>query len=89
LIEHSVKDGKLTFRVQVVTRASRSEVVGEHNGALRVRIAASPVEGAANAELIRTLAKAFEVPTGAVEIIRGQTSRLKTVSVTGPRKQIF
>jgi uncharacterized protein (TIGR00251 family) len=83
LIEHSVKDGKLTFRVQVVPRASRSEVVGEHNGALRVRIAASPVEGAANDELVRTLAKTFSVPTSAVKIVRGQTSKLKTVSVTG------
>jgi hypothetical protein len=78
-----VKDGKLTFRVQVVPRASRSEVVGEHNGALRVRIAASPVEGAANDELVRTLAKTFSVPTSAVKIVRGQTSKLKTVSVTG------
>ncbi|HEY7783174.1 MAG TPA: DUF167 domain-containing protein [Pyrinomonadaceae bacterium] len=83
MIEHSVKDGKLTFRVQVVPRASRSEVVGEHNGALRVRIAASPVEGAANDELVRTLAKTFSVPTSAVKIVRGQTSKLKTVSVTG------
>lgn len=78
-----MKDGKLTFRVQVVPRASRSEVVGEHNGALRVRIAAAPVEGAANDELIRTLAKTFSVPASAVKIVRGQTSKLKTVSVTG------
>jgi uncharacterized protein (TIGR00251 family) len=50
--------GTLIFNVLVVPRASRSEIVGEHNGALRVRIAAPPVDGAANEELIRTLARA-------------------------------
>lgn len=55
MINYSEKDGTLTFNVRVVTRASRSEIVGEHDGALRVRIAAPPVEGAANEELVRLL----------------------------------
>ena len=62
-------------------RASRSEIVGEHNGALRVRIAAPPVDGAANEELIRTLARAFKVPRRDVEITSGHSSKLKQVSV--------
>ena len=62
-------------------RASRSEVVGEHNGALRVRIAAPPVDGAANDELIRTLAKTFRVPRSAVSIIGGQNGRHKRVRI--------
>jgi len=73
--------GALIFKVQVVPRASRSEIVGEHNGALRVRIAAPPVDGAANEKLIRTLARAFKVPRRDVEIISGHTSKLKQVSV--------
>jgi uncharacterized protein len=77
------KDGTVTFKVQVVPRASHSGIVGEHNGALRVRIAAPPVDGAANEELIRTLAKALNVARSAVQITAGYSSKLKQVSVTG------
>ena len=83
MIDYSEKDGALTFKVQVVPRASRSEVVGEHNGALRVRIAATPVDGAANEELVRTLASAFGVKRAALEITAGQASKTKQVRVTG------
>lgn len=83
MIEYSEKAGALVFKVQVVPRASRSEIVGEHNGALRVRLAAPPVDGAANEELVRVIAKAFNVPKGAVEISSGRTSKLKQVHVIG------
>ena len=83
MIEHSFREGRLFFKVHVVPRASRSEVVGEHDGALRVRIAAPPVDGAANQELIRALAKALHVPRSSITIVSGQSSRLKQVSVTG------
>ena len=76
-------DGKLKFRVQVVPRASRSEIVGEHDGLLRVRIAAAPVEGAANQELIKVLAKTFRVSKSNVEIVSGKSSRVKQVTVSG------
>jgi len=89
VIQHSESDGTLTFQVLVVPRASRSEIVGEHDGALRIRIAAAPVEGAANRELVRVLAKAFAVPARAVEISAGHTGKLKTVRITEPRKRIF
>src|SRR6185295_20208673 len=61
LLAYSIQNGALVFRVQVVPRASRSEVVGEHNGALRVRLAAPPVNGAANDELRRLLAQTLKV----------------------------
>jgi uncharacterized protein (TIGR00251 family) len=80
-------DGALTFAVRVVPRASRSEVVGEHDGALRVRVAAPPVEGAANEELVRTLARALGVPTRAVEITSGQASKTKLVRVAGAERE--
>jgi uncharacterized protein (TIGR00251 family) len=83
MIPCTEKDGKLTFKVRVVPRSSRNEIVGEHDGALRVRLTAPPVEGAANAALVRTLARAFDVSPGAVEIISGQGSRTKTVSIVG------
>ncbi|HEX9919845.1 MAG TPA: DUF167 domain-containing protein [Pyrinomonadaceae bacterium] len=76
-------DGAITFAVGVVPRASRSEVVGVHDGALRVRVAAPPVEGAANEELARTLARALGVPARAVEIKSGHASKTKLVRVAG------
>jgi len=83
MINYTEKDGKLTFKVRVVPRSSRNEIVGEHDGALRIRLTAPPVEGAANAALLRTLARAFDVSPGSVAIISGATSRTKTVSITG------
>jgi uncharacterized protein (TIGR00251 family) len=83
VIPYTETSDGLVFKVHVVPRASRSEIVGEHNGALRIRIAAAPVEGAANEELVRLLARAFNVPRNAVEITAGQSTRLKTVRVAG------
>ena len=80
---HSIRDGRLVFKVQVVPRSSRSEVAGEHNGSLRVRVSSPPVEGAANQELTHVLAKAFDVSRSAVTILSGQNSRLKQVSIEG------
>ncbi len=89
MIDYTEKEGKLTFRVKVSPRALRSEVVGEHDGLLRVRVAAPPVDGAANEELIRTLAKAFSVSRGAVEVTVGLRSKLKNVSVKGPTSNLL
>lgn len=77
------RDGNLEFEVRVVPRASRSEVVGEHDGALRVRIAAPPVEGAANDELVRLLAREFNVRRAAVQITAGLASKNKQVRIHG------
>ncbi len=83
MIDYAEKNGSLTFKVRVVPRASRSEIVGEHDGALRVRIAAPPVDGAANNELIRLLSQTFSVPRSAVEISAGESSKVKTVRISG------
>jgi len=83
MIDYSIRNGQLMFRVQVVPRASRSEIAGEHNGSLRVRIAAPPVDGAANDELIRLLAKTFKVARSAVQIVSGHNGRMKQVSIEG------
>jgi uncharacterized protein (TIGR00251 family) len=83
MVDYSEKDGALVFSVRVVPRASRSEIIGEHDGALRVRLAAPPVDGAANEELVRTLARAFAVSRSAVEVISGHSSRSKRISIKG------
>jgi len=89
LIYYSENDGALTFRVQVVPRASRSAIVGAHDASLRVRIAAPPVDGAANDELVRVLSKAFGVSKSSVEIIAGQTSKRKEVRVKGATPEVL
>ncbi len=83
MINYLEREDKLTFTVRVVPRASRTQIVGEADGALRVRIAAPPVAGAANDELVRVLARALKVSRNAVAITAGQTSRLKRVAVSG------
>lgn len=75
------RDGNLYLTVRVVPRASRNEITGFHDGALRVRLTAPPVDGAANAELIKVLAKAFDVPPRDVSIIGGQTAKLKLIRI--------
>jgi uncharacterized protein (TIGR00251 family) len=70
----------LTIRVQ--PGAARSEVVGPHGDALRVRVTGRAVAGWAHAELVRFLAEHLGLPTRAVEITRGHTSRTKVVHVT-------
>ncbi len=83
MISYIDQNGALTFKVLVSPRSSCSQITGEHDGALRVRIAAPPVEGAANEELVRVLAKAFEVPRSAVEILSGHSSKRKSISIMG------
>lgn len=69
------------LNVCVIPRASRSEVVGFHDGALKIRIAAAPVDGAANAELIKLLAKKFDVAKSDVSIASGENSKNKRIHI--------
>ena len=69
--------------VRVVPRAGRSGVAGTRDGALLVRLAAAPVDGEANAELIEVLARALDLPKRRIEIVSGDRSRSKRVRVIG------
>jgi uncharacterized protein len=75
----------LTLRVQPGAR--RTEVAGLHGDAVKVRLAAPPVDGKANAELLRYLADAFGVPLRNVTLVRGETSRQKIVRVAAPARR--
>ena len=77
------RGGAARFSVRVQPRAARSAVEGVHDGALRVRLTAPPVEGAANEALIELLAERLEVPKRAVTIVSGATARTKLVQVHG------
>jgi uncharacterized protein (TIGR00251 family) len=69
--------------VWVQPRASRTEITGRHGEAVKIRLAAPPVDGAANHELILFLANRLKVSRSAVRIVAGQSSRKKTVLVEG------
>ena len=69
--------------MRVVPRAGRSGVAGTRDGALLVRLAAAPVDGEANAELIEVLARALDLPKRRIEIVSGDRSRSKRVRVIG------
>jgi uncharacterized protein (TIGR00251 family) len=73
----------VVFRIRVVPRASRCEVVGIQDDALKLRITAPPVEGKANEECIRLLAELLGVKKTQVTIVAGHASRIKTVNVEG------
>jgi uncharacterized protein (TIGR00251 family) len=83
LIDITEKDGSVTFKVCVIPRSSKSEIVGEHYRSLKIKLTAPPVDGAANAELIKVLAKHLGVPKADIEIVAGETSKNKRVRVTG------
>jgi len=75
--------GGVSILVAASPRASRTEAAGIAAGRLRVRIAAPPVEGAANEELVRFLARLLRVPRSAVTVTAGSAGRRKTVVVRG------
>jgi len=89
LINFTEKNGAIVFNVRVVPRASKSEIVGEHDGALKVRITSPPVDGAANAELVKLLSKTFDVSKSEVEILAGQTSKTKQIKIANLTAEKF
>jgi len=85
-IIHESKRG-LTLAIHAVPRAARNEIIGIHGDALRVRLAAPPVEGAANAALLAFLAQVLEIPQRQLEIISGHASRHKILAISGLTKE--
>jgi uncharacterized protein (TIGR00251 family) len=72
---------RLTLRVQ--PRASRDEIAGRHGDAIRIRLTAPPVDGAANHALVRFLADRLGVAQRLITLVSGHTGRAKTVEVAG------
>lgn len=81
MVKFSKKESEIIFDVRVVPNSSRSEIIGEFDGSLKIKVAAPPVDGAANAELIKVLAKKLGVAKSAIEIIGGQSSKNKQVKI--------
>ena len=71
------------LNLRLVPRASKNAIQGEHGDALKIRLCAPPVDGAANAALIEFLAETFDLPRARVQLLSGATSRNKRVLLAG------
>ncbi len=80
----SEKDGCIVLNVRVIPRASKDAIQGVMGDALKVRIQAPPVEGKANADLVKFLAKHWKVPRGNFEILSGEKGRNKRIRISNP-----
>lgn len=77
---------QVTLSLHVQPRARLTEVSGWHGDAIKIRLAAAPVDGAANQALIDLLAQRLGVPRAAVRIVAGHGSRRKRVTIAGVRR---
>ncbi|ENY72296.1 hypothetical protein G114_08627 [Aeromonas diversa CDC 2478-85] len=75
----------LVLQLLIQPKASRDQIVGLHGEEVKVAITAPPVDGQANAHLVKYLAKQFKVAKGQVKVIRGELGRHKAVSIDAPR----
>ena len=71
------------LEVKVQPRSSRNQIVGEQNGALKIKLTAPPVDGEANAALIDFLASCLKIPRKDINLVKGDASRLKLVEIAG------
>jgi len=75
------KNNTLVLHVVIQPRASKDEIIGLYGNRLKIRLKAAPVDGEANKYLIHYLSKVFNLPQQHICIVKGQTSRQKTVSI--------
>jgi uncharacterized protein len=81
------RSGNVELRIHCQPRASQAEIVGLHGNAIKVRLVAPPVEGQANAELCKFLARYFGVLRQEVQILSGKGARQKRVLIKGRTAQ--
>jgi uncharacterized protein len=77
----------LSFKVQVQPGAACNRIVGLHGDALKLKLTAPPLEGRANKACIKLLSDVLKVPKSSLEIVSGQSSRLKHIRITCPAAQ--
>lgn len=79
----SWQDNTLILRCLIQPKASRDEIIGVQDERLKIRITAPPVDGKANAHLIRFLSDVMDVPRSRIELTNGDTGKRKTLRITG------
>lgn len=75
--------GGVRLHLFIQPKSSKNQIVGPHNGMLKIKIAAPPVDGEANSTLIEYLSKFFKVPKRNITLVKGDTGRQKTVDIEG------
>ncbi len=83
---YSWQDGNLILNCQLQPKASHDAIVGLDDERVKIRITAPPIEGKANAHLVKFLAKQFGVAKSAVSILSGELGRQKRVRIENPKK---
>lgn len=76
-------DGRITLTLHIQPGAKKTEFAGLHGEALKIRLAAPPVDGKANEALIKFVAETLKLPKSAVNLKSGQTSRRKVLEISG------
>jgi uncharacterized protein len=76
-------DGRITLTLHIQPGAKKTEFAGLHGDALKIRLAAPPVDGKANEALVKFVAEALKLPKSAITLKSGQTSRRKVLEVQG------
>ena len=89
LKEESAKTNTYVLALYCQPGAKKTEIQGEHDGRLKIRLAAPPVEGKANDTLILWLSKSLGVNRSAIELLAGDLSRLKRVKISGVESQVI
>lgn len=82
-------DGSYVLALHIQPGAKKTGIAGLHGEALKIRLAAPPVDGKANAALIEFLAKTCGVPRSALELVSGEASRTKRVRITGADQAVL
>jgi uncharacterized protein (TIGR00251 family) len=79
----------MTIEVKVLPKSGRDEIRGCINGILKVRVSAPPIEGKANEGVVELISNTIGVPRSDISIIKGRTSRIKTISIEGVSQSKF
>ena len=80
-------DGRITLTLHIQPGAKKTELAGLHGEALKIRLAAPPVDGKANEGLLRFVAERLQLPKSAVTLKSGQTSRHKVLEIAGSQSE--
>lgn len=79
----------IQFAAAIQPRGSRNQILGIHNHSLKIKLTSPPVDGAANQACIKFLAKAFGISPSRISIVKGETSRNKTIQLEGIDPKAF
>lgn len=85
IVKDSVQGALVACMLQ--PRSSRNQIVGPYGETLKIKLTAPPVDGKANAALVKYFSKLIKVPAGSITIVAGLTSRRKTVLLSGVKAE--